>query len=246
MTHQIRLTFKMQTNLHETIDAWNAIQSDQVSLQASVIDSMLSLKKTAASRNTYSGLNYNPLKMLGIGETTHSRILGDLLNEDGSHGQGKLFLNRFLKKVGVSHSEYDTWGVLVERGNIDICLRRTTPPGVVVIENKSNWAVDQDSQLYRYWYRSIYTHPARKDSDRDNFKVVYMTPDEKKKPQSNSLTKPNDGKVPADAPERMDMDHVPFTFNGDLQTWLSGCISQIPSTNTRLINFLQLYRELWT
>jgi hypothetical protein len=45
------------------------------------------------------------IRLLGIEELekTHSRILADLLNPQGTHGQGRLFLEGFLDHIGLAH-----------------------------------------------------------------------------------------------------------------------------------------------
>lgn len=44
------------------------------------------------------------IRILGLGEMekTHSRILADLLNPQGTHGQGRLFLEGFLDHIGLA------------------------------------------------------------------------------------------------------------------------------------------------
>ena len=105
-------------------------------------------------KNTSSDLNV--YKIFNIPEVIHSKILGDFLSPIGVHGQGNFFLKRFLEKLGIENPSQGTWRVSVERGNIDILLKRNCPKSIIVIENKSNWAVDQNNQLYRYWHQEMY------------------------------------------------------------------------------------------
>lgn len=53
-------------------------------------------------------------------------------------------------------SDNENWTVTAEKGRVDILLKRTHPHSVIIIENKSNYANDQENQLYRYWHQEIY------------------------------------------------------------------------------------------
>lgn len=93
----------------------------------------------------------------GISEPIHSRILHFFLSDNPMHGQGKLFLSAFLEYIGFEKDEgNEEWIITAEEGRVDVLLRRQNPLGAVIIENKSNWAVDQPNQLYRYWYENIH------------------------------------------------------------------------------------------
>jgi len=61
-----------------------------------------------------------------------------------------------MDAIGIKEPYKGTWKVTAEEGKIDLLLKRYSPFSIVVIENKSNWACDQQNQLYRYWYNEIY------------------------------------------------------------------------------------------
>ena len=91
-----------------------------------------------------------------IQETMHSRLLKFLLDAKETHGQGGLFLLKFLEILGIQSPETGTWQVTAEVGRIDVLIERKEPQSIIVIENKSNWAPDQSNQLYRYWHQAIF------------------------------------------------------------------------------------------
>jgi len=113
-----------------------------------------------------TGNNYNIFQVLRI-ETkeviTHSRMIGDMLNPNGSHGMGSQFLMLFLELEPMKNtpkpSNLERVVCTVEKnygsidheknkgGSIDIILEGFDRP--LVIENKI-YARDQENQLLRY------------------------------------------------------------------------------------------------
>jgi len=110
-----------------------------------------------------TGGHFNLFQILGIGHyevRTHSPILAELLNPQGRHGQGAVFLNLFLTKIRVGDVPFNASNTRVETeryigpktettgGQIDIVvedgIRRR-----ILIENKI-YAGDQENQLLRY------------------------------------------------------------------------------------------------
>lgn len=91
----------------------------------------------------------------------HSRLLGDLLNPGGDHGQEFLFLRLFMKQA-VKHrlippSEYlsiNDWNVELERatewGRLDLVIRCHSLGYILAIENKIE-AGEQPNQVDRYF-----------------------------------------------------------------------------------------------
>ena len=121
---------------------------------------------------------YNPieffLEKLVQKELAHSKLIADLLNPNGNHGQGDLFLDSFLKTLGLRdlstydidlckteiRTEYgistvwdDSKGEKVN-GRIDIFLRLKDKSGKtiasLIIENKLNGAPFGKDQLEKY------------------------------------------------------------------------------------------------
>jgi len=216
-----------------------------------ILFSWTRLKNDVNEKNRTNGHLFNPFSIIKIGETTHSRLLGDLLNPKGHHSQGNLFLESFLKLIEVPYAEMGEWTISIESGSVDICLRRSSPPSVILIENKSNWAVDQQNQLYRYWYENIYKfYPQNNYSNievKNSFQLVYLPPGVEKRPEPHALERPqfpNNDIFPKDLEEAGVKVRL-FTFRQDITKWLDSCNQLIPSTNIRLKTHLQFYKELW-
>jgi hypothetical protein len=110
---------------------------------------------------------HNLIRFLGFERSEvafHSPFLCDLLDPNGSHDQGVLFLRSFLKLLGAcrrpcgvqwgyqwreSGAASGSWLVLPERGRIDISIRNRDEGVLIFIENKID-AVEQEHQLCRY------------------------------------------------------------------------------------------------
>lgn len=211
------------------------------------------LEDEHARKNKACSHLFNPLAAISIGETTHSRILGNLLNPGGSHGQGRLLLEAFLKRerIKVPFPEKGEWRISIEEGRVDICLWRKEPASVILIENKSNWAVDQQNQLYRYWHENIYkSHPTAclLPENRHAFQVLYLPPDAGKQPEDHSLRCPATLQglgLPGSLAEA-GVTVTTISFRDDIAGWLDDCVELIPEGNARLKTFFQFYKELWT
>lgn len=110
------------------------------------------------------GENFNIFSILGM-ETkenkTHSAFLGELLNPSGTHLMGSIFLELFLKELGIEKS-FNAQGAkltlelhLGKRddkakvgGRVDIYLKDVNGNSIC-LENKI-YAIDQNAQLERY------------------------------------------------------------------------------------------------
>jgi hypothetical protein len=209
-----------------------------------------------ADRNRAHGTSFNPFTRIKIGETSHSKLLGDLLNPRGSHGQGTLFLDVLLGKLGCPIPESDTWKVTVETGRVDILIWRHHPvKSAIIIENKSNNAGDQPNQIYRYWHREMYlwdrelwdTEDQATVRERDmRFHIAYLPTDGGRSPAEHTTTRPVDW-TGVDNPHReVPLKCMPLTLPELTGAWLSEALPRIPSTNSRLRDFLTQYHELWT
>jgi hypothetical protein len=214
-----------------------------------VLGNFLAHKKDRSERNKNTSFLFNPFKRIAIQETTHSQLIGDLLSSHGTHGQDDLFLQEFLKRIGVANPHVGVWKVRTEAQNIDICLTRVSPASVVIIENKSNWAVDQYSQLYRYWHEAIHRSFPDLDYDaedtRNHFKVIYLTPNKGKTPEQQSLTIPDHLSKNDGLPETLPLQPILFTLDEDLPSWLQECAGKLPNENHRMRVYLELYQEIW-
>lgn len=114
-----------------------------------------------------SGAEYNIFNVLKIKRkeaVTHTPFLTNLLNPKGSHSQGTLFIDEFIRTLLAKHPNYNNFKSFqvanlevidekyVENGFIDIFIysRQINNQFAIIIENKID-APDQDRQLERYW-----------------------------------------------------------------------------------------------
>jgi hypothetical protein len=108
-----------------------------------------------------TGENFNIFKILGIGHrevTTHSPVLAELLNPEGKHGQGAIFLRLFLAEFEIQDFDAETAKLRREHfigrnteesgGRLDILLNDRLGK-TILIENKIG-AGDQSKQMERY------------------------------------------------------------------------------------------------
>lgn len=114
--------------------------------------------------------DFNPLGLLWPDEGRLSWVLADLLNPKGTHAQGAIFLELFLKHFGLEegflplavHARISTEKTTDRLPNtmrrMDIFLDLGT--GAITIENKP-WAGDQKNQCRDYLAQLALSHPAR-------------------------------------------------------------------------------------
>ena len=114
-----------------------------------------------ASSHGCDGQNFNLFHLLGIGHlevSTHSPILRELLDPHGSHGQGAIFLERFVARLGLPPFDFEKAEVIPETGigprtdtsggRLDLAISDGTRK-VMIIENKI-FAGEQDNWVTRY------------------------------------------------------------------------------------------------
>ena len=88
-------------------------------------------------------------------ENFHSEILFCLLDPEGAHSEGRLFLDKFLDFLNIDKNNYKTdikvyneYRIL-DRRRIDILIR--SKENAIIIENKINGATDMENQLIDYY-----------------------------------------------------------------------------------------------
>ena len=129
------------------------IISDLSSVVDELEHQMPLLDAKRAGAEMYGAPRLSPFELLNPSENTLSRVVGDLFDPKGSHGQGPLFLNALLVKLGlprVGVRDFISVGREVltqQRRRIDLVIE--TPAVLLGIENKP-WAGQQCNQLSDY------------------------------------------------------------------------------------------------
>jgi len=183
------------------------------------------IKTNYEKRALQSGESFNIFNILGMSTKevkTHSAFLAELLNPDGSHGQGIVFLKCFLDELkclpeGVSERNLSNAKVIVEKhigtipqnqeegGNIDIIIE--VENFAVIIENKIN-AGDQPKQLLRYWNYGNKQFP-------ENFRLLYLTLNGKEASEGSTCGK------------KCGEDYFCISYKDIISSWLEKCIEAI-------------------
>lgn len=162
------------------------------------------------------GENFNVfsiLKMETKENATHSAFLGELLNPEGSHNMGTIFLKLFLETIDLEHIDLDSAQVKLEHyigerddsaktgGRMDIFIYDKNYK-TICIENKID-APDQDVQIQRY-----YNYNTAKN------KVYYLTK-EGEEPGDSSKGNLNSG------------EHFHnLSYSVDIIQWLTSCMKE--------------------
>jgi hypothetical protein len=222
--------------------------SETLAFIDNIIDNFQLENEKIKEKNKTHSVLFNPLTFFPIGETMHSFLIANLIDPNAEHGQGNLFLKSFLKLLDIEVFENDNWIVTAETGRIDILIKRQNPHTVIVIENKSNYAIDQENQIYRYWYQEIYTTNKKqiKPIDPKNYRIIYLTPAEWKIPNEYSLSKPKNQGYEDDLPITVPITPEIWLFNVHLKKWLTHSLEELHEENHRLREYIKQYIELWT
>jgi hypothetical protein len=213
--------------------------------------------KTDNEKHIKTGHNFNIFQLLKdkfgftIQETMHSKLIKFLLDTHEIHGQGNFFLLEFLKILNIESPEIGTWFVTAEEGRIDVLLERKFPQSIIIIENKSNWAKDQQNQLYRYWYQAIFQKTKEHsnifyDTNTNKYKIIYLVPNGNKNFEQHSILKPVEyqGIIYDELPEKVPMEIMVETFDELIQIWLNKCLSILPENNHRIREYIIQYQAM--
>lgn len=197
------------------------------------ISDLLALNK---KQDNLRGENFNLISLLGMEEEevkTHSKIISDLLNPKGTHGQGALFLEHFiavLKNAETAPNTLDLFDcdsayvkteyyagkvTATKGGRIDIFIQDKNNR-IILIENKVN-AGPTGNQLERY-----------RGSFPSSF-LVYLTLFADNNPNYDAF-----------------IDHN-MTYHNDLLKWLNDCRKaciDLPVLREALAQYIQLVKKL--
>lgn len=176
-----------------------------------------------------TGENFNIFRVLGLSTRevrTHSAFIAELLNPNGSHGKGDVFLRLFVEYLRIP---FDTTQVRVEvekrtnEGNLDIIILNNE--AVIIIENKI-YAPDQKDQLLRY---KSYAEQRYKKKW-----ILYLTLDGKESEDSIDKLQPK-------------IDYFPISYKEDITKWLECCLKEttnFPLLRETLNQYIYLIKHL--
>lgn len=109
-------------------------------------------------------------------ENFHSEILKFLLENYEE------FFNNFLELINIKDKkEYSNAEITNEEARIDILIK--SEKKAIIVENKINWAPDQNEQLAKYYKKVKYEY--KKEVE----KIIYIVPSENKKPDEQTFGK---------------------------------------------------------
>ncbi len=243
-------SIKEITNIH--LHNQSDYKSYFIQYTADLVEKFIEVKNQSIKNNKETSCDFNMLSLFNIGETQHSFLLAYFLNPNAEHGQGHLFLNDFLDLLKIERlSDNENWLVTAEKGRIDILLKRVQPHSVIVIENKSNYAGDQNHQLYRYWYQEIYRTISERHLPEDYilnpperyYQLLYLSPEHWKIPSTNTLTKPTEWED--NLPNEIPLKAKHLLFSDFICQWLQISLGKLPKDNHRIREYVKQYIEYW-
>lgn len=208
------------------------------------IDKDLQIRKEKIKRGEY----FNIFEVLGLSSNearTHSAFIAELLNPQGSHGCGYVFLKdfaaRFLQK-SFTAEELEKAKVDVEKsigfknddasegGRIDILI--IIGKTMIIIENKI-YAQDQEKQLLRYrnYAKSLINKNILTD-----YQLLYLTlrGNEASEVSTNGELKPGE-------------DYKTISYSHDILSWLEHCKEKSvdkPLIRETIKQYINLIKEL--
>lgn len=160
-------------------------------------------------------------------ENLHSKFLYEILNPQGSHNKGSIFLKLFLSTIGIQEFTLTPAKTIVKKEyqNIDIFIKNQNQ--AIIIENKI-YAGDQEKQLERY-YKIV-------ENEGSNYiRIIYLTL-HGDAPSDQSI-----GELNADVLIKL------VSYKEDINDWLSACIKECaaqPILRETLIQYQILIQKL--
>lgn len=143
--------------------------------QIKLLEHLQGVIKFESKRKKITAEDFNIFNILGISHlevSTHSRFISNLLDPCGSHYQGNIFLELFMRKIGIEDFNYADASIEVEKsenkyGRFDIFIT-DDKNWTIIIENKIH-AGSQKKQLGRY------IKYLKETSKTKNKKLLYLT-----------------------------------------------------------------------
>ncbi|MGZ9734069.1 PDDEXK-like family protein [Flavobacterium sp. GNP002] len=215
--------------------------------------------------------NFNVFSVMNMEHSevnTHSSIIGELLNPNGSHGQGDVFLKFFISEVQNSFGsdiELNNFDTLINDkicektvsldidwenitgGRIDLILEDKNQ--ILIIENKL-YAIDQPLQLIRY---DNYAKTKKKE-----YKILYLTLFGKKIEKEEKLngiirgynfihTEISEYKLFSENNKNNNCLYYPISFEFHIRNWIKKCLENRelkPLLKSTLQQYLALIEKI--
>ena len=168
----------------------------------------------------------------------HSNFIASLLDPNGDHYKGDLFLKLFLETCGIDDFSIDTSRATVfkEFKHIDIYI--SDGKKHIILENKV-YAKDQPTQIERY----IETIIQNKDAEDEDIYVLYLHPDGDL-PKEYSL---GDYKTNQDETKLVKkgstINFKVISYEDEISNWIDKCKNEV-SNITDLNVFLSQYKDV--
>jgi len=179
-------------------------------------------KHDALNQREAQGFNiFSLLLKAGDEVNLHTKFIYELLNPKGSHHQGKLFLDLFLKELALEITSSELVAFR-EKHNIDISLKSAT--NAILIENKI-YTKDHSSQLSRYVKQT-----KKEGYKKKQITLIYLT---------------LFGHAPTE--KKMQKFVIIMSYRKNIVNWLGSCIVEIeniPILRETLKQYLNLVKEL--
>lgn len=220
-------------------------QEISIELLLNKVEQMELLQRQHHEEMRCRGELYNTFHVLGVEmeEKIHSAMISDLLNPNGEHGCGDVFLKLFLLgfRSRKSRCEFlmDTENARVWKeypigyidddcesgGRLDILIE--TSDKAIVIENKI-YASDQPKQISRYCRFA-------KKRFKGGSIVIYLTLD-----GHNASSESENGR-------KAGVDYYPISYAKDILEWLKQCTSECtykPRLRETIAQYMDLVKQL--
>ncbi len=188
-----------------------------LSTEKNLLDKVLDVITKHADKEKLRAESFNVFSVLGFEtkeDRTHSAFIAELLDPKGSHLMESLFLDLFLKDLGLSDfissqeagvkREFNIGAIDSDRrtgGRIDILITDNTGK-TISIENKI-YAKDQDHQIERYV-----------NYNKAENKVLYLTLDGSEPSEKSS------------GPYKSPQDFECISYERDIISWLEECLEK--------------------
>lgn len=204
-----------------------------------LIDKTTEILRKEHSRNSTHAVQFNLFNILGITSDEvrlHSRLLAELLDPKGSHGQRSQLLELFLEQCSCTHVFTNSENVRVKveyhigsitettGGRIDLLLT-DDQQNALIIENKI-YAGDQENQLLRYD-----NYGKQLAGEKSNYHILYLTL------YGYEPSEFSTGKMLAEK----NLDCISYVHH--IRQWLTTCINRFPDL-PKLTVALEHYQQL--